>query len=408
MLLSRFKLMIMLLSSVTVTSVSLQANSLADTETLDANQHVIMFERGVDAYMAGRYDDCDEYWWPLARAGDAMAAYNLGLLYYTGKGVNKDLDTAENFYRYAADRGVTAAQSILGLLYIKGDDFKRNLPEAVKYLTAASQAGDAIAAWNLGLLYENGFGVNKNSQKALSLFHKAARGGHELALSKVTGVENNGYTEPKDLKEKANIDAVRGVDDIFDTGENYANVKPKRLSEKKKLFEENEKKNFSDRINFVKKLQKDEPDIVFRDEALEYDKRDTGVDREIDPFGLSKSRKNREGDILSLETIGDNLKYVEANQAYLNKDYPKAIALWIELFKEEKSDEAAYRLGKIYEKGIDEKDTGVEKDLVKMYYYWKKGAEAGGQKCSYELETFKSTLSDKEFLRYEQETITDF
>lgn len=174
----------LLLGSLSVTLQAVFAAPFSSSEVLDANQHVIMFERGVDAFMAGAYDKCDDYWLPLARAGDPMAARNMALLYHKGLGVRQDLEEAELFYRLAADNGVTAAQTILGTLLIKGTEFNRNLTDAVKYLDAASLAGDPIASWNLGLLYENGFGVDKSLEKANLLFQKAARSGYMPAMDR--------------------------------------------------------------------------------------------------------------------------------------------------------------------------------------------------------------------------------
>ena len=109
---------------------------------IDAHQHVSLFQKGVDAFLIGRYDLCDDYWLPLAREGDPMANRNMGILFHKGLGVRKDIEEAELYYIIAADAGVTSAQLTLGLMYLKGDELPRDLKKAYKYLLAATDSGD--------------------------------------------------------------------------------------------------------------------------------------------------------------------------------------------------------------------------------------------------------------------------
>ncbi len=392
-LMLRFLLLTVLIITFGVSHVS--ANSYDDNEILDANQHVIMFEKGVDSFMAGDYEKCDDYWLPLARAGDYMAARNMALLYHRGIGVRKDLEEAELFYRLAADNGITEAQTVLGTLLIKGDEFKRNLPDAVQYLTAAYRAGDAVAAWNLGLLYENGIQVEKNLEKAMSLFQIAARGGHEPAMMRISGQPQDGYAPPPEITKAINENLEKDVN--FDARPKPVIPEPKTFAEKVKIDEENDKNYLSDQINFQKELQSDDPDVALKIELGHHKRTLVGIDRELDPFGISKSRENRLDESFDIDDIGDNPQFIKANQAYSKKQYGVAKQIWQELFEKSLADEAAYRLGKLYFEG-----KGVPKNLAQTYFYWKKGADAGGQKSLYALEEFRSQLSDQELLSYEQ------
>lgn len=375
----------------------------ADTEILDANQHVIMFERGVDAFLAGDYAKCDDFWLPLARAGDPMAARNMALLYHKGLGVRKDLEEAELFYRIAADKGVTAAQTILGTLLIKGVEFKRDLKDAVRYLNAASLADDPVASWNLALLYEHGVGVSKNMEKANLLFQKAARGGYGTAILRFSKeLEGNKPTLEKEIQKAAQkaVTLNKDPNPNFDT-------RPKVTIPKKKTHQEviasdkkHDAEHYSDQIHFNKELQQDGPDIIFRDDKGVHEKEQVGIYRELDPFGVEKSKENRLDKSLKVDDIGDNPLYMKANQAYNNKNYRLALQIWQKLFMDTRSDEAAYRLGIMYHDGV-----GVKKNLYKAYGYWKKGAEAGGEKSSHQLEIFRANLSDKQLLEFEQNTL---
>ena len=55
-----------------------------------------------------------------AEKGDAIAQFNLGLVYVKGRGVPKDEAEAVKWFRKAADQGDAQAQFNLGVTYAKG------------------------------------------------------------------------------------------------------------------------------------------------------------------------------------------------------------------------------------------------------------------------------------------------
>ena len=56
-----------------------------------------------------------------AVAGDAVAQYNLGVMYYEGQGVEQNFKDAAKWFRKAAEQGNAMAQYSLGFMYGKGD-----------------------------------------------------------------------------------------------------------------------------------------------------------------------------------------------------------------------------------------------------------------------------------------------
>ena len=72
------------------------------------------FARGVVAYDVGDFNTAYSEWLPLARDGDLAAQRNIGHLYRLGRGVPQDFAVAANWYRRAAERGLTRAQANLG------------------------------------------------------------------------------------------------------------------------------------------------------------------------------------------------------------------------------------------------------------------------------------------------------
>ena len=67
----------------------------------------------------------------LANQGNAEQQYNLGEMYYFGKGVPQDVAEAVKWYRLAADQGNADAQLALGMMYeIDGMGVTRDYAEA--------------------------------------------------------------------------------------------------------------------------------------------------------------------------------------------------------------------------------------------------------------------------------------
>jgi TPR repeat protein len=59
-------------------------------------------------------------WTEEADNGEANAIYNIGLLYFFGNGVNKDLSIAYNYCKKAALKGLARAQNNLAYMYLNG------------------------------------------------------------------------------------------------------------------------------------------------------------------------------------------------------------------------------------------------------------------------------------------------
>jgi len=68
------------------------------------------FEAGVDAFAEGRHGDALAHFRPLAEQGDNRSQYWLGIMYFEGKGVPKDLVRAYMWLSLAADAGNRGAR----------------------------------------------------------------------------------------------------------------------------------------------------------------------------------------------------------------------------------------------------------------------------------------------------------
>ena len=104
------------------------------------------FATGVDAYQKGDYATAMKEWLAVAEAGGAAAQFNVGLLYYDGKGVPQDYDQAAKWFNRAADQDYTKAQMNLGEMYYVGEGVKRDYVQAYKWLNLCASKGDATCA----------------------------------------------------------------------------------------------------------------------------------------------------------------------------------------------------------------------------------------------------------------------
>jgi TPR repeat protein len=87
-----------------------------------------------------------------AELGNATAAFNVGVMYDAGRGVAQDRAQAAIWYRRAADEGFGRADYDLGLMYLHGDGVRRDTAKAKFYFQAAEQHGVDAAREQLALL----------------------------------------------------------------------------------------------------------------------------------------------------------------------------------------------------------------------------------------------------------------
>jgi len=103
------------------------------------------FQKGLTAYESGDYATALREWKLLAKQGNAVAQFNLGVMYYNGQGVPQDDKTAVKWYRLAAEQGYADAQGNLGQMYRKGEGVPQDYKTAVKWYRLAAEQGDADA-----------------------------------------------------------------------------------------------------------------------------------------------------------------------------------------------------------------------------------------------------------------------
>ena len=152
-----------------------------------------------------------------AAAGDLNAQMTLGYMYLYGvDGVGIDYAKAFEYYKLAAAQGDNVAINNLGSLYYSGIGTERNLTRAAEFFNQAVEAGNTEAAVNLGFLYLTGSGVSKDNRRAVDLFARAAKANNPTAAFMLGYAYYCGFVVPLDYNkafELIKISADAGYDE---------------------------------------------------------------------------------------------------------------------------------------------------------------------------------------------------
>ena len=107
-----------------------------------------------------------------ATLGSVVAMNDLGTMFESGDGVQKDRKKATQWLQRAAECGFCNASTSMCYLSQRGcESFDES--KAFHHCAAAADSGEPTALNNLGLCYENGIGVTRNPEKAFSLYSQA-------------------------------------------------------------------------------------------------------------------------------------------------------------------------------------------------------------------------------------------
>jgi len=150
------------------------------------------YDKGYDAAKIGDYKTALKEWRPLAEKKNALAQYQIGLLYQHGKGVSKNLVKATTWYRLAAKQNLAQAQSSLGNFYLLGRGVKRDFKKALYWSNRAAFQGEAAAQTRLAFILRYGKGTKRNIPKSLIWYKKAAEQGYAPAQDSLATIYATG------------------------------------------------------------------------------------------------------------------------------------------------------------------------------------------------------------------------
>ncbi|MCW8131307.1 MAG: sel1 repeat family protein [Planctomycetota bacterium] len=121
----------------------------------------------------------------LIRDGDGGALNEVGRRYYFGRGVEKDLGKAAQYFRDSAIKGNADSMYNLGVMYQHGQHVAVDEQESFRWYLKAAQAGHPEAPKFVGLMYKLGVGTEKNHAEALVWLQKSAEKGNTKAYTSI-------------------------------------------------------------------------------------------------------------------------------------------------------------------------------------------------------------------------------
>ncbi|OHT10846.1 hypothetical protein TRFO_19738 [Tritrichomonas foetus] len=117
-----------------------------------------------------------------AKSKDSEGSYNLGIAYLTGTNdLQIDYKKALHFLQKSSEQGNDDATVSLGLMYFEGLGVEKNLEEAAKYFKSAADAGNPAGQNKYGDCLRLSYGVSQDTRKALAYYKLAADNGYAIA-----------------------------------------------------------------------------------------------------------------------------------------------------------------------------------------------------------------------------------
>jgi len=125
---------------------------------------------------------------------NAIAYFNLGLMYYLGEGVHKSYEKTRQMYSVAASMGHMSATYNLAVMYRDGVGGPKNTSEALRLYHLNAQRGDAKSMNSYALMMKQ-----NNPQECLFWLRKAIKKGNAYALYNMAFILENGHIIEQDL-----------------------------------------------------------------------------------------------------------------------------------------------------------------------------------------------------------------
>jgi TPR repeat protein len=160
------------------------------------------FYAATSAYRAGKFEDAYGMMYPLAKAGDANAQFNVAFLYAWGRGVQNDRSKVLNWYLCAAEQGDGEAQLRAGIILLgraveqslaekRDRDDSQLQSEGLYWLRRAAEQGNPEAQYDLGRRL-----LHNDPEAALHWFERAAGRDHDKAQYELGEMYREGNGAP--------------------------------------------------------------------------------------------------------------------------------------------------------------------------------------------------------------------
>lgn len=139
------------------------------------------FKEGEKAFKEKAYEEAIKWFKLGIEKGNAACIGYLGIAYFNGLGVQKDLEEAVKMYEVAASKDYPPAMVNLGLSYLNGMGVEQDTQKAMGWFSKANNFGFPTSMYYTGAMHEYGEGISIDLYQAKSWYEKAFEKGHTNA-----------------------------------------------------------------------------------------------------------------------------------------------------------------------------------------------------------------------------------
>lgn len=166
-----------------------QSGKLGNSEAFIRLGKIFYFGNGVEQ----SYEKAKKYYEKSSEKNNPIGLVLLGNLYKNGLGVDKDYKKAIELYEKSAKLDFPEAFTALALMYLHGYGVDQDVSKTVYYLEKAIQKRNAYAMIYLANLYLNGYFIEQDYQKAKHYYEEAAKLHETEALIGLGKIYLNGF-----------------------------------------------------------------------------------------------------------------------------------------------------------------------------------------------------------------------
>ncbi len=171
-----------------------------EMETIDTGYSDSDYLKAKQALRNNVFKEAAKFFEKSAESGNPAAASDLGVLYFTGKGVKQDYSKAISWFEKGAEKSYVEAQYYLGKSYLFGHGVDKNYAVALEWLEMAAAQGSGKAYSDLSIMYFSGIGVEKNKKWALRYVKKSAEKNNPEAIFNLASLYLQGGLVKKDYR----------------------------------------------------------------------------------------------------------------------------------------------------------------------------------------------------------------
>ena len=328
--------------------------------------------------------------------GDVKAQFQLGNIFNEGRGVEKDLKQAAEWFLKAAKQSDAEAQYRIGLMYANGEGVEQNLKDATVWLQKAAKQnhitaqftlpairGDAQSQYVLGWKYMKGDGVPQDYKIASEWLQKAAAQSSKSTIAAENA--NRALKEIRELTKEMSKESTKtetrgtisseALEENKESSKNPASIPPVEPKTALQILIKQAKGPL---------VGNGDPEAQYK-LGLSFVNGERGLPKNIKQavYWCRKAAKQGHKDaqyLLGHEYVSKQFDHKDSGSLVKAKE---AID-WLQKAAEQKHAGAQYDLGSLHKIGCKEADCEINPDDKTACEFWQQSAEAGNSdaQCS--------------------------